>query len=142
MIIIIMRGEFMINSIELEIIKKYINKDKQERIIWEFGNSKKRDNIMLERFAGPDIFNKNCLQLLEYMPPDVMEKYLFQLSRAKDIYFIGQDYIGELPLKQAINRANTGEICIIYCGNGIGYYQGERECGNPPRFLLLQKKEN
>ena len=38
-----------INSIEQEIIKTYINKNKQDRIIWELGNAEKRMQIMLSR---------------------------------------------------------------------------------------------
>jgi len=81
----------------------------------------------------------NCMQPLEYMSEEEMEKYLLSFSNVKDIYFIGESYIGTLPLKEAVKKAGTGEICIIYCGNGIGYYQGEQECGKPPRFLLFQK---
>ena len=130
----------MINEIELEIVRNYVNKNRQERIIWEFDNHKRRENIMLKRFASPDIFKKNCMDVVEYLSPNALEKYLSQFNKETNIYFIGENYIGDLSLKQAVNRANTGEICIIYCGNGIGYYQGEQENGKVPRFLLL--KEN
>ena len=125
----------MINGVELEIVKMFVAKSKQERIIWEFGKPEKRQNIMLRRFAGPEIFDGNCIQLVEYMPPQTLKNCLSHLSNAKEVYYIGEDYIGKLSLDQAALRANTGEICIIYCGNGIGYYQGE-ECGRPPRYLL------
>ncbi len=49
---------------------------------------------------------------------------------------LGESYIGELSLKQAVEKALFGEICIIYCGNGVGYYQGEQDIGSSPRFLL------
>lgn len=130
----------MINSIELEIIKKYVTKSKQERIIWELDNPKKRENIVLTRFANPSIFNKKCLHQVEYMSPAIMKNYLFRLGKSKEVYFVGEKHIGELSLEQASRRANTGEICIIYCGNGVGYYQGEQEYGKPPRFLLLSKE--
>ena len=129
----------MINNIELEIVKLYVDKSKQERIIWELGKPQKRENIMIQRFAGPEIFEKSCMQQVEYMSPDSLKMYLSQLSGAKEVYYIGEEYIGELSLEQAVMRTNTGELCIIYCGNGIGYYQGERECGNPPRYLLRRE---
>ena len=66
-----------------------------------------------------------------------MEKHLFQLSGAREVYFVGESYTGILPLKQAVTKAHTGEICVIYCGKGIGYYQGEQEYGSPPRYMLL-----
>ena len=128
-----------INSIEEEIVKKYVIKNKQERILWELSNPQKRPNIIWQ-FAGLRLFKKSCLQLTKYMPPEELEKCLFQLTEAKLVYFIGEDYIGELSLTQAAKRTNTGEICIIYCGNGIGYYQGEQDYGTPPRFLLMEKR--
>lgn len=60
---------------------------------------------------------------------EAMKNYLHKLSGAENVYFIGEDYIGKMLLEQAAERANEGEICIIYCGNGIGYYQGEQEKG-------------
>ena len=129
----------MINSIELEIVKKYIKKEKQERIMWELGNCKKRGQIMSQRFAGPDMFREDCMQPIEYMKPSLMEKCLFQLNNVSDVYFIGETYIGQMSLQHAVLRCNEGEMCIIYCGMGIGYYQGEQDMGSPPRFLLINK---
>ena len=71
---------------------------------------------------------------------EAMKNYLHKLSGAENVYFIGEDYIGKMLLEQAAERANEGEICIIYCVNGIGYYQGEQEKGAPPRFMLLVEK--
>ena len=68
-----------------------------------------------------------------------MQTYLYNLSKKSNVYFIGEDYIGDLSLKEAVERASEGEICIIYCGEGIGYYQGEQEKGAPPRFMLVKK---
>lgn len=127
------------SDIELEIIKKFVDKGKQERIIWELGNAKKRENIMLMRFAGPNVFSAKCLQPVEYMSSAVMEETLLRLGGTKDVYYMGEGYIGELSLKEAVAEANAGDICIIYCGNGFGYYQGEQEIGKPPRFMLIQK---
>lgn len=126
-------------SIEKEIIEKYVKKDKQDRILWELNNAKKREKVIW-KFAGPDILKSACLQKVKYKSIEEMEKLLLELGGAKDIYFVGESYIGELKLLQALKLANMGEICIIYCGNGIGYYQGEQEQGSPPRFLLFQMK--
>lgn len=126
----------MINNIELEIINEFVNKRKQERLIYELGNSKKREHIMLNRFAGSEIFKKSCLQVTALKTLEKIHKELVRLSNADKIYFMGETYIGEMSLIQAIEKANNGEICIIYCGNGIGYYQGEQEIGSPPRFFL------
>ena len=34
-----------------------------------------------------------------------------------------------MTLKESIKRIELGALCIVYCGNGIGYYQGEEENG-------------
>ena len=52
---------------------------------------------------------------------------------------MGMDYIGYLPVERAVEMS-IADICIIYCGNGIGYYQGEQEYGPPPRYKLLATK--
>ena len=124
-------------NIEEEIIKNYVKKVKQERIIWELQNQKKREKVFW-KFAGTNLFNENCLRTIKYMNNCELEKYLFQMSGTKDVYYMGESYIGELCLRDAVQKAGMGEICIIYCGKGIGYYQGEQEYGSPPRFLLIK----
>ena len=73
------------------------------------------------------------------MSEEKMLSYLLPLCNGEEIYFIGESYIGKLSLKGAVQKAGMGEICIIYCGNGIAYYQGEQEKGGPPCYLLMQK---
>ena len=58
------------------------------------------------------------------------------MSGTRECYVIGECYIGTMQLRQACEEAWQGGICIIYCGNGIGYYQGVQMFGAPPRFLL------
>ena len=138
MTIIIIRGEIMQNEIEEEFVRNYVKKNKQERIMWEFSNSKKRENVIW-KFDKPSIFIDSCLKKIEYMSNDDMEKYLSGLCKSKKVYFFGEDFIGQLSLRESILKTKMGGICIIYCGNGIGYYQGEQEKGAPPRYLLLTK---
>ena len=129
----------MINGVELEIVKMYIVTNKPERLIWELSKPQKRQHIMIRRFASPEIFEKSWMRSVDYMSSEELKKCLSRLSRAKEVYFIGESYIGELSLDQATLRANAGELCIIYCGNGLGYYQGEQEYGKPPRYLLQRE---
>lgn len=131
--------------IEQEIIKNYVRKNKQERIIWELNNVKKRGDVVWRRFNGPNNFIKECLHPINYMSNICLEEYLLKLTGVSTVYYMGEDYIGEdyigtLSLKEATNRAHDGLICIIYCGNGIGYYQGEQGIGKPPRFMLIKGK--
>lgn len=125
----------MDTKIETEIVKHYIRENKQQRILWELSLPQKR-NTLFWKFAGPELFKQSCLKPTKFMSTSTLEKFLFELSGSSTVYFIGEDYIGYLSLNQASQRTQTGEICIIYCGNGIGYYQGEQGYGSPPRYLL------
>ena len=125
----------MINPVEEEIIRSYVKENKQERLLWELNSSKKRKTVIW-KFAGTELFKSNCLKPTSYMSANQIEKHFSPMVTTKNVYFIGEDYIGSLTLQQAARRAQEGEICIIYCGNGIGYYQGEQCAGKPPRFLL------
>lgn len=129
----------MICDTEVEIVRKYVIESRQDRIIWELTKPEKRKHIMLRRFPGVALFKEDCLQEIKYLPPDELERKLFQLSKSRNTYFIGESHIGELTLREAVKRADMGDICIIYCGNGVGYYQGE-EYGPPPRYILLERK--
>lgn len=128
-----------VNNIEKEIVEKFIKKSRQERIIYELGNPKKRD-LVIWKFSGSEIFDEACLQSPKTIPSVVPEEYFRRLGRTEKVYFIGESYIGELTLTQAVNKVNGCERCIVYFGDGVGYYQGERECGKAPRFLLLNKE--
>ena len=126
------------SSIEGEIIKNFRKKNKQDRIIWELNNPKKREMVFW-KFAHPNLFDENCMCTIGYMDSSKLYEYLFKLSGSKNIYYLGESYIGELLLEKAVELVEIGEICIIYCGNGIGYYQGESDMGNRQRYIL--KKE-
>lgn len=125
----------MINQVETEIIQNYVKESKQERLLWELSSPSKRETIIW-KFAGSELFKRECLLPTKYMPADAMEQYFSKLTKNNHVYFIGADYIGQLTLQQAVQRAQEGEICIVYCGNGNGYYQGEQSKGAPPRYLL------
>ena len=130
------RVKYMGNrQIEQEIIKKYVVNNKQERILWELQSPKKRDTIFW-KFAGVNIFKQECLHPIGFMSKSELECELLRMGKREDVYYIGSSYIGEVSLKQAVEKVFFCEICIIYCGNGVGYYQGEQEVGGPPRFLL------
>ena len=126
----------MPNKIEQEIVQTYIVKNKRKRILWELDNPKKREYILFNRFLGIDNWKKGCLQPVEYLTSEKLSYYLAEKSKKKEVYFIGEDYIGSLPIKDAVERTEMGEWCMIYCGNGYGYFQGEGGCIKPARYLL------
>lgn len=43
-----------------------------------------------------------------------------------------------MTIKEAIEESCC-DLCIIYYGNGIGYYQGEETKGSLQLYLLLEK---
>ena len=122
-------------TIEEKIIKSFIKKSKRDRVIWELKNPQKREMIFW-KFGHPDLFDENCLCAIGYMDSSKLYEYLFKLGGNKNIYYLGESYIGALLLEKAVELVETGEICIIYCGNGIAYYQGESDMGNRQRYLL------
>lgn len=48
-------------------------------------------------------------------------------------------FIGELTIGEAIRKAREDDMgCIVYFGNGIGYYH-EGELGKfPPEYILIK----
>ena len=100
----------------IEFIKRFVTSNKQERLIWELKSPKKRKDIFW-RFSGSDIFKDECLQETDYMPADELETNLYKLSKNNVVYVIGASYVGELSLKEAVEKVSCGEICIMYCGN-------------------------
>ena len=126
----------MPNKIEQEIVQTNIVKNKLKSILWELDNPKKREYILFNRFLGIDNWKKGCLQPVEYLTSEKLSYYLAEKSKKKEVYFIGEDYIGPLSIKDAVERTEMGEWCMIYCGNGYGYFQGEGGCIKPARYLL------
>ena len=124
-----------IDKVEEEIIKQFVVKNKQERILWELRNLKKREQVFW-RFAGPNILSRECLKKMEYRSIEELELFLRNYILTNKVYYIGGVYIGEIILEEALKNIYEGDIAIIYCGNGVGYYQGEEENGDRPRYLL------
>ena len=61
-----------IDKVEEEIIKQFVVKNKQERILWELRNLKKREQVFW-RFAGPNILSRECLKKMEYRSIEELE---------------------------------------------------------------------
>ena len=119
---------------ENEIIKNYVIKDKQARIIWELSTPKKREDVFW-RFSGINIFKPNCLFRVNDIPVDYLHTKCSE-QKNFNVYVIGSNYIGEASLEKSIKRAQNGGICIIYIGKGVAYYQGEECGGHRPRYIL------
>lgn len=125
-----------INLSEVEIVRKFIRRNKQERILWELSSPRKRKEIAYH-LSTPDIFMPQCLNPVSLDAKWTVADY-FEGKGIFNVYYIGMHYIGEMTVKDAIEESCC-DMCIIYYGNGIGYYQGEEAKGGPPRYLLLEK---
>ena len=126
-------------EIETEIIKLFVQKQYQKRIIYEISSRKDYD-IMWHHFNNEQKFKKECLQKIFWMGEEALEKYLFELSGKKEVYYMGHSARKKMMLKEAVTEGGLWGIGIIYCGNGIGYYVGEEERAETPRYILRAKK--
>ena len=123
-------------AIETEIIKLFVQKQYQKRLLYEI-NSKKKYDTVWHHFHTEKKFKKECLEKVDYMKKEDLEKYLFRLSGKKNVYFMGMaEKRKKMLLEDAVNEIVEMEIGIIYCGDGIGYYQGEEELADTPRYIL------
>lgn len=126
-------------EIEREIINCFFKKNKQERMIWELENPEKR-KYFWNRIAHLTVLEESCLQVSEYKNYEELQQFLMEKSGRKEIYMIGESYIGEIAIEDAIDYLQKSEICILYCGNGIGYYQPEEDYGNFKKYILISPK--
>ena len=122
------------NQIEKEIISLFVRKNKRKRIRWELARKEKRENVLWMRFNHEHNLMDDCMIEVDQLSYGQIKKILFEMSKAKDVYYMGEDEIRCMDLNEAINRASEGEICLIYCGNGIGYYRGEE---HDDSYLLI-----
>lgn len=80
------------------------------------------------------------LRPTDHVRAEAPEKILLRLGGSRTVYYLGSSYVGELPLKQAVAYADQCDICVIYCGNGVGYFQGRACDFAQPRYLLIAGK--
>lgn len=125
-------------EIEKEIIRNFVVKSKQERILWELQSRKYRDSVAFGRFCGAEIFKAQCLYPVESWRSDILENYLLQLGGTQNAYVLSTNGICECSLKEALANLR-GTIGIVYCGNGVGYYQGEPNPFKMPQYILLKE---
>ena len=125
-------------EIEKEIIKFFFLKNKQERLIWELSDPGKRKSFR-DRIAHPTLFDERYLYVSEMNNMDCLKLFLQEKSRKKEIYMIGESHIGEITIDDAIALLKKNEICILYCGNGVGYYQPEEDYGHFEKYILRRE---
>ena len=134
----------MDKEIEMEIIKAFVNKNMQERFLFELCSPKKRKNGIGRLCHQYDkIFNRDYM--IEIPKDDLNLTGIGSMLKNHEInsncYLISYDEEIDgmyLPLMQALERVvGLGMPSIISCITGkLAYFEGEQEIGMPPRFIL------
>ncbi|QQO07720.1 hypothetical protein [Breznakiella homolactica] len=133
----------MDSALEQRIVKLYVNKAYRTRILHELETPQKRSRV-LHRLCHnyTDILKSQVMNPL--VVSDAKERTAVILrhgGQKENCYVLSllKNYDGIfLPLTAAMNAvAGNGMAALIYCGNGIAYFEAEQVQGPPPRFLLM-----
>ena len=134
----------MDKEIEREIVKAFVNKNMQERFLFELFSSKKRkEGIGRLCHQYDKIFNRNYM--IEISKDNfnftIIGNMLKSYETNDNCYLISYDEEIDgmyLPFMEALERVvGLGMPSIISCITGkLAYFEGEQEIGAPPRFIL------
>jgi len=126
------------SRIEEEIVRCFIQKNRQDRIIWELQSKRKRDSVMW-KLCDTHLFKREVLYPQRYLPPKNLAEKLEALGAQKTIYMIAFDEMYELEdcsVLEGIERQWDNPY-LLYYGNGLGYFEGMQEDGAPERCILI-----
>lgn len=128
----------MNSKIEEEIVRCFIQKNRQDRIIWELQSKRKRDSVMW-KLCDTHLFKQEVLYPQRYLSPEDLAEKLEDLGAQKTIYMIAFDEMYELEdcsVLEGIERQWDNPY-LLYYGNGLGYFEGMQEDGAPERCILI-----
>ncbi len=128
----------MNSRIEEEIVRCFIQKNRQDRIIWELQSKRKRDSVMW-KLCDTHLFKREVLYPQRYLSPEDLAEKLEALGAQKTIYMIAFDEMYELEdcsVLEGIERQRSNPY-LLYYGNGLGYFEGMQEDGAPERCILI-----
>jgi len=126
------------SKIEEEIVRCFIQKNRQDRIIWELQSKRKRDSVMW-KLCDTHLFKQEVLYPQRYLSPEDLAEKLEDLGAQKTIYMIAFDEMYELEdcsVLEGIERQWDNPY-LLYYGNGLGYFEGMQEDGAPERCILI-----
>lgn len=136
----------MNKNLEEEIIRFFFIKEKQDRVIWELSNPKKRRNCLWKICdQGYSMLNPKCIRNIKFMDSDALESALVMRGANQPKYYIGEDWADilsdNISLKQAIENVLYGDWApgLLYFGNGIAYFEGLQHIGAPERCILVKR---
>lgn len=131
----------MNSKIEEEIVRCFIQKNRQDRIIWELQSKRKRDSVMW-KLCDTHLFKREVLYPQRYLSPENLTEKLEALGAQKTIYMIAFDEMYELDCSvlEGIER-QTSNPYLLYYGSGLGYFEGMQEDGAPERCILISVED-
>lgn len=132
----------MDSLLEQKIIEMYVKKGYQERILHELNHPMKRDRV-LHRLCHnyESILKSEGMEPIVSSSSDEITKMILQCGGQKDNCYI-LSLMDEcdgifLSLNEALDRVvGNGLAAVVYCHNGIAYFEAEQSQGPPPRYIL------
>lgn len=119
---------------EQEFVRNYIDKNFQDRLIYELSSSKKRVNAMAR-------FSHNAEAVLDKsLNKKVIKSHDEIRESDKTLYLIssGENDGVTLPFSDAIRHCENSYSAVIVIGKGFSLIKEETECGKP-KMLYLKK---
>ncbi|MGL6200856.1 MAG: hypothetical protein ACRC3H_18190 [Lachnospiraceae bacterium] len=126
-------------NIEKEIVELFFNKKIKKRVEYELSSKRKRIDAFF-RLNESEVLNQKTIHpIYKVDQEDVIQKLIELGASENKAYFMGYtEEDGYVTLAEAVDMAfYFGMPAIVYCGNGIGYIQGEQSYGPPERYLLI-----
>ena len=126
-----------------EMIDMLFLKKWRKRLRYDFIDKKKeREDRYFRYHNGEYIDELLVVEKVDQMPEEYTVKRLLELGAEKRCFLLANGVSGVFTLEVGIEEAYIcGLGAVIYCGNGVGYFQGEQCYGSPERWILVNKNK-
>ena len=128
-------------KIEKEIVGYYYQRWCKKRINWELETPRKRDDGIW-KVRSIKYLEEKTMYPVEYLALEKLKDKIIKLGGREPAYLISLSFVGELSIDEGIKMARNDDMgCVLYFGNGVGYYhEGELE-KFPQEYILLKSGE-
>ena len=133
--------------VEQEIISLFYPKNKRKRIRYELSKVDLNNQDSISDFQWRNMNDIGHFNLKNFHAEKAYpsKTELRELAGNTSVYYMGCHYYGWLSAEEAWEKAFESDVCLIYLGNGVAWYQGEQFSANgigaaPERFMLTVKK--
>ena len=129
-------------SLEQTILDSYFINGYRKRLGYELRNINKRKRVLhslCHNYAS--IIKPEALNLIVSSDATAIAKIILQQGGSKERCYVMSliaNFDGVyVTLDDALESVvGNGMAALIYCNNGIAYFEAEQEQGPPPRFIL------